>query len=112
MPRDVEAEVGDLAYVYLYTIDDLRGIVEENKQGRRNEARKADRIIDDGVGEYLSHRRSLDTVETLKSLRLQADGLRAQELNKALNFVTLGPRRIAGNFGHIIHHRNFDALIK
>lgn len=90
VPRDVEPEVGDLADVYLYTIDDLRGIVQENKNGRRDEACKADRIIDEGVSEFLSHRRSLDTVDTLKSLRMQADELRAQELNKALKQLRKG----------------------
>ena len=83
VPRDVEAEVGELADVYLYTIDDLRGIVEENKKGRQSEARKADGIIAEGTREYYRHRRSLDTVATLKSFRRQAESMRDGELAKA-----------------------------
>jgi glutamyl-tRNA reductase len=90
VPRDVEAEVGDLPDVYLYTIDDLRGIVEQNKLSRQSEASKADEIIDQGVQDYFSHRRSLDTVETLKSYRRQAERLRQQELQKALKQLQRG----------------------
>jgi glutamyl-tRNA reductase len=90
VPRDVEPEVGDLADVYLYTVDDLRGIVEQNKLSRQSEARKADGIIDRGVEDYFSHRRSLDTVETLKDYRLQAEQLRESELEKALRQLQRG----------------------
>lgn len=90
VPRDVEAEVGELPDVYLYTIDDLRGVVEQNKISRQSEARKADGIIDGGVQDYFSHRRSLDTVATLKSYRRQAEALREQELEKALKQLQRG----------------------
>lgn len=84
VPRDVEEEVGQLADVYLYTIDDLREIVEANKRSRQSEARKADGIIDKGVADWLAHRRSLDTVHTLKEVRSQAEAMRDEELQKAL----------------------------
>jgi glutamyl-tRNA reductase len=100
VPRDVEAEVGDLADVYLYTIDDLRGIVEKNKISRQSEARKADNIIDQGVEDYFIHRRSLDTVETLKCYRQQAEQLRQQELLKALKQLQRGddPHQVLQQF--------------
>lgn len=90
VPRDVEPEVGELVDVYLYTIDDLRGIVEHNKRNRQQEARKADGIIDQGVEDYFSHRRSLDTVDTLKHYRRQAEATREQELEKALRQLQRG----------------------
>ena len=49
VPRDIEAQVGDLRDVYLYSVDDLREIVDQNMRSRRSEARKADVIIDEGV---------------------------------------------------------------
>jgi glutamyl-tRNA reductase len=100
VPRDVEAEVGDLADVYLYTIDDLRGIVEQNKLSRQSEARKADGIIAQGVDDYFSHQRSLQTVETLKHYRLHADQLREQELEKALRQLQRGanPEQVLQQF--------------
>ncbi len=100
VPRDVEPEVGDLADVYLYTVDDLRGIVEQNKLSRQSEARKADGIIDQGVEDYFSHRRSLDTVETLKDYRLQAEQLREAELDKALRQLQRGdnPEQVLQQF--------------
>jgi glutamyl-tRNA reductase len=100
VPRDVEAQVGDLPDVYLYTIDDLRGIVEQNKRSRQSEARKADEIIDQGVQDYFNHRRSLDTVETLKSYRRQAEQLREQELERALKQLQRGddPQQVLQQF--------------
>ncbi len=100
VPRDVEPEVGELADVYLYTVDDLRGIVEENKLSRQSEARKADGIIEQGVEDYFSHRRSLDTVETLKHYRLQAEKTREAELVKALRQLQRGdnPEQVLRQF--------------
>ena len=100
VPRDVEPEVGDLPDVYLYTIDDLKGIVEENKMGRRSEARKADRIVTEGVSDYYRQRRSLDTVDTLKSFREQAHQVRERELEKAVRQLQRGadPRSVLEQF--------------
>ena len=45
VPRDIEPQVAELSDVYLYTVDDLRQIVDENKRARESEALKADDII-------------------------------------------------------------------
>ena len=42
VPRDIEAEVADLDDVYLYTVDDLQGIVEQNMASRREAAKQAE----------------------------------------------------------------------
>jgi glutamyl-tRNA reductase len=84
VPRDIEAEVGDLADVYLYSIDDLRDIVEENRRGRKSEAGKADGIIELAVVEFLANQRSAGSVNAVKALRTKAEDLRDRELNKAL----------------------------
>src|SRR6056300_1303708 len=49
VPRDIEAEVADLSDIYLYSVDDLRSVVEENMRLRASEASKADEIISDGI---------------------------------------------------------------
>jgi glutamyl-tRNA reductase len=49
VPRDIEPQVGDLRDVYLYSVDDLRQIVDSNLRARQNEVSKADEIIDEGI---------------------------------------------------------------
>jgi glutamyl-tRNA reductase len=90
VPRDIEAQVGDLPDVYLYSVDDLREIVDENMRSRRDEARKADLIIEQGVQHYLHERRSLDAVDVVKEYRTMAEQLREQELQRALRALARG----------------------
>jgi glutamyl-tRNA reductase len=90
VPRDIEEQVGELSDVYLYTVDDLTEIVDENKRSREDEARKADTLISEGIEKYLQHLRSLDGVETLKAYRSKAERIRDQELEKALKLLAKG----------------------
>lgn len=90
VPRDIEQQVGELSDIYLYTIDDLTGIVDENKRNRESEARKADKLIDKGVDNYLQQLRSLDMVSTLKAYRQKSEQTRDIELEKALKQLSKG----------------------
>jgi glutamyl-tRNA reductase len=90
VPRDIEAQVGELRDVYLYSVDDLREIVDQNLRSRRSEARKADMIIADGVEQYLQEMRSLGAVDTVKEYRRFAEQLRDQELQRALRALARG----------------------
>ncbi len=90
VPRDIEEQVGELDDVYLYTVDDLKEIVDENRKTREHEARKADQIIALSVDEYYQQLRSLNAVSTVKALRAKAESLRDAELEKALRALTRG----------------------
>jgi glutamyl-tRNA reductase len=90
VPRDIEEQVGELSDVYLYTVDDLTEIVDENRRSRETEARKADKLIDAGVDSYLQQLRSRDGVKTLKAYRGHAEKIRDQELEKALKMLAKG----------------------
>ena len=90
VPRDIEPEVGSLADVYLYTVDDLREVIDENKKSREAAARKADTIIAEGVEAYLHGRRALDSVATIKAYRRRAEILRDGELAKAEKALAAG----------------------
>ncbi len=83
VPRDIEEQVDELDDVYLYSVDDLIEIVDENRRSRESEAVKADVIVDQGVDEYLQRLRSLDVVSTLRVFRTKAEQLRDSELEKA-----------------------------
>ncbi|WP_072798921.1 glutamyl-tRNA reductase [Marinobacter antarcticus] len=90
VPRDIEPEVASLADVYLYTVDDLRQVIEENIRTREGAAREAENLIAAGVQEFLSQLRALDAVSTLKQFRQRAEVLRDVEIEKALRALRNG----------------------
>ncbi|MAT94772.1 MAG: glutamyl-tRNA reductase [Halioglobus sp.] len=90
VPRDIEPQVGELRDVYLYSVDDLREIVDENLRTRRDEASKADLIIDEGVALYMEEVRSLRAVDVVKAYRGMAEQLRGEELQRAERALARG----------------------
>jgi glutamyl-tRNA reductase len=90
VPRDIEAQVGELRDIYLYSVDDLREIVDQNLRGRQNEARKADQIIAEGVQAYVHEIRSLGAVNVVKDYRRMAEQTREKELQRALQSLARG----------------------
>jgi len=73
VPRDIEAEVGSLDDVYLYCVDDLRDIIEENLQSRRDAALQAEEIIESQVEHFMAWMRSQDAVPVIRAIRDNAD---------------------------------------
>ncbi len=90
VPRDIEPEVGELADVYLYSVDDLREVIDENRRTREEAASKAREIIKQGVQQYQCELRALDSVATIRAYRQKAEQLRDHELQKALRSLDAG----------------------
>lgn len=90
VPRDIEPQVADLDDVYLYTVDDLKEVIEENQRSRENAAREAEEIIEAGAHEFMRQLRSLLAVDTLTALRSQAEQTRDHELEKAMRQLRNG----------------------
>ena len=90
VPRDIEAQVGELDDVYLYTVDDLKEVIDENMRSREQAAEIATQIIEEGVGRYQQTLNSLDAVATVKAFRTSIDELREIELQKALKALQSG----------------------
>jgi glutamyl-tRNA reductase len=90
VPRDIEEQVGELDDVYLYTVDDLHAVIDENKKSRVAAADKAEEIIAEGVELYRRQQRSLNALATIKAYRKKAESLRDIELQKALNALETG----------------------
>lgn len=83
VPRDIESQVGELDDVYLYTVDDLHEVIEENLKSRQGAAQAAEKLIDEGTGEFMHRLREREAVDVLKAFRLQAERFRDEELAKA-----------------------------
>ena len=90
VPRDVEPDVGELEDVYLYTVDDLKSIIDDNIKTRREAVRQAEQIIDTEVAQFMDWINSQDTVATIRALRNQAQEVRADVLESALQKLRLG----------------------
>jgi glutamyl-tRNA reductase len=84
-PRDIEPEVGDIENIYLYNIDDLQKVANENIKDREKEAQRAEAIVKDEVVKFVNWYRSLDVTPTIVALRKKFEEIRKKELEKTLS---------------------------
>jgi glutamyl-tRNA reductase len=82
VPRDIDPEINRLSNTYVYDIDDLKGVIEENIEDRHREAVKAERIVDEAVLRFRQWFDSLDVVPTIKALRAKLESIAAAEIKK------------------------------
>jgi len=73
VPRDIEPEVNKLRDIYLYTVDDLHEVIEENRKSRQAAAEEAEEIIENQVEHFMGWLRSLDSVDSIRSFRSQSE---------------------------------------
>ncbi len=85
VPRDIDPDVNRLSNTYVYDIDDLKGIIEENIEDRNKEALKGERIADEAVIRFRQWYDSLDVVPTIIDLRKKIDAIAETEMEKTLH---------------------------
>ena len=83
VPRDIDPAIGALEDVYLYTVDHLRLVVDENVKAREAEAAAARRIIDADVDTFMAGLKVRDAVPAIRELRGQAESARDALLAEA-----------------------------
>ena len=84
-PRDIEPKVGDVENVYLYNMDDLQKVANENVKDREKEAQKAETLVQDEVVKFVTWYRSLEVTPTIVALRKKFEEIRKKELEKTLS---------------------------
>jgi glutamyl-tRNA reductase len=84
VPRDIETEVGDLQDIYLYTVDDLKTVVDENLRGRELAAEAAQEIINLEVNAFNQWLKTHQSADQIRQLRDGAELIKLQALEKAL----------------------------
>jgi len=82
VPRDVDPAVGEIEQVFLYNIDDLQSIVEENLSKRAAEVERAESIVNEEVTRFMAWQRSRSAVPTIVALRHRFEAIRASELQR------------------------------
>ena len=84
VPRNVDPKVNKIENIFVYDIDDLKGIVEKNREKRRGEAAKAERIVDEEVLKFSQWIKTLDIVPTVVALQDKCEIIWRNELKKTL----------------------------
>lgn len=107
VPRDIEAEVEEINDIYLYTVDDLKDIIEENVRQREDAAKDAVEIIEAGSADFMRQLRTLDAVTTLKAFRNHAEDIRDQELEKAFKRLQKGesPEKVLNTMANLLTNK-------
>ena len=89
VPRDIDPDINRLPNCYVYDIDDLKNVIEDNIEDRQQEAIKGERIVDEAVIRFQEWLASLDVVPTIVSLRNKLDTIAQGELKKTLGSLNL-----------------------
>jgi glutamyl-tRNA reductase len=84
VPRDVDPRVGNMDNIFVYDVDDLQQVAEENLAVRAREAAQAERIIEEEVEAFITWRRSLELAPTIVALRKRFGEVAEGELRRAL----------------------------
>jgi glutamyl-tRNA reductase len=85
VPRDVEPSVGEIEQVFLYNVDDLQTIVQENLSRRSREIAHAETIVAEELLKFATWQRSRGAVPTVVALRQRFDAIRRAELQRLDN---------------------------
>ncbi len=85
VPRNVHSNVNELNNVQAFNVDDLKAVVAQNQESRRQMAMEAEVLLDEELASFSSWWRSLETVPTINGLRDKMENIRVQELEKALS---------------------------
>lgn len=90
MPRDIEPEVGDLEDIYLYTVDDLQSVIEENMSSRQEAAKQAEEMIVLEVEDFMGWIRAQDKMQLIKNYRTKVTNIQQETLEKATKLLNNG----------------------
>jgi glutamyl-tRNA reductase len=82
--RNFDARINDIDNVYLYNIDDLKSVAEDNLQERASEAEKAEEIVQEEVQSFVRWLGSLDQVPMITALRQRFEDIRRREIERSL----------------------------
>jgi glutamyl-tRNA reductase len=111
VPRDIEPEVGSLQDVYLYTIDDLQGVIDEGLRSRQAAALQAEEMIAFHSEEFMAWLRSLDAAGLIQDYRQRSEQLRDEVLERAQRQLEAGkpPADVLNFLAHTLTNKLLHA---
>lgn len=84
VPRDIDPEINRIGNAYVYDIDDLKNVIDENIEDRNREAIKAERLVDEAVIQFRKWYEGLAVVPTIVALRSKIEQIAESEIQKTL----------------------------
>ena len=84
VPRDIDPAINRLTNSYIYDIDDLKGVIDNNIESRNKEAIKGERIVDEAVIRFREWYDNMDVVPTIVALRDKIENIARSEVKKTL----------------------------
>ncbi len=111
VPRDIAADVAELSDVYLYTVDDLEQVIEDNRASRREAANEAEVIIDLQVKHFVAWSQAQGNQNALKKLRSSGEQARDALLEQAREQLTSGqdPKTVLELLAHKLTNKLLHA---
>jgi len=111
VPRDIEPEVSELRDIYLYTVDDLQEVIEENRKSRQEAAFQAEEIISTQVDHFMGWLRSLDAVDAIRAYRDKSTRLRDDALANAKRQLLAGkdPQHVVEELARLLTNKLIHA---
>ncbi len=94
VPRNIDPIVREIENVFLYDIDSLNGLVDENLLKREQEIPKVEQIIADELSEFIQWHATLEVQPTIVALRAIAERIRKEEVEKHINRFTAKDREL------------------
>jgi glutamyl-tRNA reductase len=107
VPRDIDPAVADLEDVYLYTVDDLKEIIQENLSSRQAAAQQAEEIIDSQVEHFMGWLRAQDNAASFRALRQRGEAVRDEVLARARRQLAQGkdPTEVLNLLAHTLTNK-------
>lgn len=111
VPRDIEAEAGELDDVFLYSVDDLGNVVQEGLDVRQAAVEQAEAIITAGVHDFMHWLDTREVVPTIRALRDHAERTRRHEVERALKALARGedPQKVLEQLSHSLTNKFLHA---
>ena len=102
VPRDIDAKVESLDGVYLYGVDDLQSVIEENLAQRRQAAVEAEIMVNQLATELLTQQKVKQAGATIHAYRDHGETLRQEELALAMQRIAKGEKAetVLADFSH------------
>ena len=107
VPRDIEAEVADLDGIFLYTVDDLTDVIDENRQSRNVAASEAEEIVNIQVKEFMSRIQAMGANTLIRAYRDKVSDIQSETLERSLKQLQAGrdPEIVMRHLAHTLGNK-------
>ena len=107
VPRDIEAEVAELDGIFLYTVDDLTDVIDENRQSRNVAASEAEEIVNIQVKEFMSRIQAMGANSLIRAYREKVSDIQSETLERSLKQLQAGrdPEVVMRHLAHTLGNK-------